>query len=88
MSRLAASFFATLEYLLLLIDLVCTAVRRGSDLVTDNLLRRQQLASLARATRKRPRLRAREKLFWVPVRAVRRDWRPHLVLVRPDTVFR
>ena len=39
-------------------------------------------------TRRRPRLRSRDQLFWVVVRTLRRDWRHHLVLVRPDTVVR
>src|ERR671932_676647 len=52
------------------------------------LLIRQQLTVLTRPTRRRPRLRSRDKVFWVLIRAFRRDWRQHLVLVRPDTVVR
>ena len=37
---------------------------------------------------RRPRLRAPDRLFWLLTRVVRRDWRRHLVLVRPDTVVR
>jgi transposase InsO family protein len=51
-------------------------------------LLRQQLLVLSRPTRQRPRLRARDRLFWLLIRLVRRDWRRHLVLVRPDTVVR
>ena len=88
MSRWAPSLFAMLEYLLLLIGVLRAAVRSRGDLAAENLLLRQQLAILARPTRKRPRLRPLDKLFWVLIRAVRRDWRRHLVLVRPDTVVR
>ncbi len=43
-----------LEYLLLLTNLFETLLRSRGNLVTSNLLLRQQLAVLARPTRKRP----------------------------------
>src|SRR5206468_4749582 len=79
---------AMLEYLLLLFSLVRATVRDREALVAENLLLRHQLAVLTRATRRRPRLRVRDKLFWVVVRALRRDWRRHLVVVRPESVIR
>src|SRR5881227_812455 len=54
----------------------------------EYLLLRHQLGVLTRPTWRRPRLRARDKLFWVVVRALRRDWRRHLVVVRPESVIR
>jgi hypothetical protein len=42
---------------------------------------------LTRPTRRRPQVRTRDKHFWIVVRWVRRDWRRHLVLVRPETVI-
>jgi putative transposase len=77
-----------IEYLFLLMALLRATVCDRSDLVAQNLLLRHQLAVLTRPTRKRRRLRAHDKLFWVLVRLVRRDWRRHLVLVRPETVVR
>src|SRR5438270_5803298 len=77
-----------LEYLLLLLSLLGSAMRDRDALVAENFLLRHQLAVLTRPTRKRPRLRARDKLFWVVVRALRRDWRRRLVLVRPESVIR
>ena len=77
-----------LEYLLLLLSLIRAAVRDREALVAENLLLRHQLAVLTRPTRKRPRLAARDQLFWVVVRALRGDWRRHLVLVRPESVIR
>jgi transposase InsO family protein len=56
--------------------------------VAENLLLRQQLLALTRPTRKHLRLRRRDRLFWTLIAAVRRDWRRHLVLVRPETVVR
>src|SRR5438874_13321573 len=77
-----------LEYLILLLSLLGSAVRDREALVAENLLLRHQLTVLTRPTRKRPRLRARDKLFWVVVRALRRDWCRHLVVVRPESVIR
>jgi hypothetical protein len=77
-----------LEYLLLLLSLIRATVRDREALVTENLLLRHQLAVLTRPTRKRPRLRTRDKLFWVVARALCRDWRRHLVVVRPESVIR
>ena len=51
-------------------------------------LLRQEFTVLSRSTRRRPRLRSYDQLFWGLVRALRRDWRQHLVLVRPYTVVR
>jgi hypothetical protein len=58
------------------------------DVVAENLLLRQQLMVLTRPTRRRPRTGARDELFWMLARFVRREWRRHLVLVRPETVVR
>ena len=63
-------------------------MRDREALVAENVLLRQQLAVLTRPTRKRPRLRTRDKLFWVVVRALRRDWHRHLVLVQPESIIR
>jgi transposase InsO family protein len=75
-----------LQYLSLLIDLGRAARRSRRELLAENLLLRQQLLVLTRPTRKRPRLAALDQLFWVVARRLLRDWRRHLVLVRPATV--
>jgi hypothetical protein len=51
------------EFLALLAAVSLAAVRTRADLVAENLLLRQQLAVLSRPTRKRSRLRARDRLF-------------------------
>ncbi len=76
------------ELLALLLAVLRAALRDRSELLTENLLLRHQLAVLTRPTRRRPRLRIRDSLLWVLVRRLRRDWRRHLVLVRPETVVR
>src|SRR6266511_719345 len=77
-----------LEYLRLLVALLRTALASRGDLIAENLLLRQQLAVLTRPTRKRPRLRARDKLFWLLARLARRDWRRHMLVVTPETIVR
>jgi hypothetical protein len=77
-----------LDYLLLLLGLFRATVCSRGDLVAENLLLRHQLAVLTRPTRKRPRLRTPDRLFWLLARVARRDWRRHLVLVTPETVVR
>ena len=77
-----------LEYLRLLVGVLRAGLCARSDLVAENLLLRQQLMVMSRPTRPRPRLRARDKRFWLLTRMVRWDWRRHLLLVQPDTVVR
>jgi putative transposase len=77
-----------LAYLLLLGALARGSVAGGAELAVENLLLRQQLAVLTRPTRKRPRLRRRDKLNWVLARRLWRPWTQHLVIVRPETVLR
>ncbi len=60
-----------LEYLRLLVGVLRAGLCARSDLVAENLLLRQQLLVLSRPTRQRPRLRARDKLFWLLTRSVR-----------------
>jgi transposase InsO family protein len=79
---------AVSELLNLLLASLRGAVRNRSDLVAENVLLRHQLAVLTRPTRRRPRLRTRDRLLWVLARRLRRDWRRHLVVVRPETVVR
>ena len=76
-----------IEFLgLLLVTLVGT-LRSRQRLLLENLLLRQQLQVALRAQH-RPRLRIRDKLFWLAVRCIHKNWRRHLLLVRPETVLR
>jgi transposase InsO family protein len=56
-------------------------------LIAENLALRQQLAVLSRSA-KRPRLRQRDRVFWVWISMLWRSWRSALVVVQPDTVMR
>jgi putative transposase len=55
------------------------------SLAAENLAMRQQLAAYER-TAKRPKLRARDRVFWVWLSRLWSDWRSALVIVQPATV--
>ena len=66
------------------IGLIC----RGHRAVAlETLALRQQLAALTR-TRKRPQLRPTDRLFWILLAKVWREWRTALLIVQPETVVR
>ncbi len=77
-----------LELIVLLLGALRALLSSRADLVAENLLLRHQLAVLTRPSRKRPPLRARDRLVWVLARRLCPGWRRHLVLVRPETVVR
>ena len=56
------------------------------SLAAENLALRQQLAILG-ASAKRPKLWARDRVFWVWLSRLWRDWRSVLVIVNPETVI-
>jgi putative transposase len=76
-----------LELFGLVLGTLWVAGRGRHALLVENLLLRQQLA-VALRSRRRPRLRRRDRLFWVLARWLTTEWRRQLVLVRPDTVVR
>src|SRR5207244_7340811 len=47
---------------------------------------RQQLAVFKRDV-KRPRLHRRDRLFWIGLRTIWKEWKSALVIVRPETVI-
>ena len=77
-----------LDYLLLLMAFARAVVCDRAELAVEDLVLRQQLAVLTRPTRKRPRLRRSDKVFWVLARRLWRRWSEHLAVVRPETVVR
>jgi hypothetical protein len=62
------------------------AFRPRASLVAENLLLRQQLAILCRAT-PRPRLRPIDRAFWVTASQRWSRWADVLAIVRPATVI-
>jgi len=58
-----------------------------ATLVAENLALRQQLAILQRA-RPRPKLRNRDRLFWIVLSRLWHGWQSVLLIVSPATVVR
>src|SRR2546425_7379550 len=73
-----------LVVLLRSIGLICCG---HQEVALENLALRQQLAALTR-TVKRPRLRSRDRLFWILLAKGWREWRTALMVVQPETVLR
>ena len=56
-------------------------------LAAENLVLRQQVIVLRRSV-KRPRLRNRDRLFWIAVCRLWKGWRSSLHILQPDTVVK
>jgi putative transposase len=68
-----------------LLTLLRALFRTRSDLALENLALRHQLMVLRRHV-KRPQLCQSDRLLWVMLSKAWKDWRPCLVLVKPETV--
>jgi len=64
-----------------------TSVVVRFHLALENLALRQQLAILERSG-KRPKLRQRDRVFWILLSVIWHDWRSALLIVKPETVIR
>ncbi len=62
-------------------------LRNRAELAVENLALRQQVVVLQRKS-KHPRLRNRDRIFWVWLSRVGVGWRSVVVIVQPDTVVR
>ena len=60
-------------------------LRITSFLATQNLALRQQLAVMKR-TNKRPKIKTRDRIFWVLLSRFWSPWRKSLIIVKPETV--
>ena len=70
-----------------LYQLLRALLKSRLSLVSENLALRQQLVIL-RSKPTRPGLRDRDRLFWVVLSHLWRDWRSVLVIVKPETVIK
>ena len=73
--------------LLLWIGAFLRLFRSRQSLLVENLALRQQVAVFKRR-RRRPRLTAADKLFWVLLHRFWSSWKTALIVVSPDTVVR
>ena len=70
------------------IDILLRALLLPRAVLAAELLAvRHQLGALQRSVR-RPRLRRRDRIFWVWLSRLWADWRPSLIIIKPDTVLR
>jgi hypothetical protein len=76
-----------LERLFVIGRALALALRGHRELVLENLALRQQLTALKRTTQ-RSHLQTRDRLFWIALAGIWRNWRTALVLVQPNTVVR
>jgi hypothetical protein len=61
-------------------------IRSRIDLQLENLALRHQIGVLQRSLKKRPKLTSMDRLHWVSLSRIWRDWRSTLAIVKPQTV--
>ena len=61
--------------------------RSRAALQRENLALRHQIGVLLRSARKRPKLAPLDRLLWVSLSRIWRDWRSTLAIVKPETVL-
>src|SRR5215831_12172421 len=64
-----------------------STIRTHRELALENLALRQQVA-VWKARQPRPQLTATDRIFWVVLSRLWKNWRSSLQLVRPETVVR
>src|SRR6266566_4639832 len=75
-----------LNAMLLGIRLVILVLSGQKQVALENAAMRQQLSVFKRDV-KRPRLSRWDRLFWIGLMTIWKDWRSALVIVRPETVI-
>ena len=73
--------------LALLVNLLQLAVKDRTQLVLENIALRHQLAVYKRSV-KRPNIKDGDRIFWLTVMRMLKEWREALVFVQPRTVIR
>src|SRR6516225_7030299 len=72
--------------LLALLIILRSLIRSRIDLQLENLALRHQISVFQRSLKKRPKLASMDRLLWVSLSHIWRDWRSALVIVKPQTV--
>src|SRR5271166_6477349 len=75
-----------LIFLTTLLAALRAIVRSRAALELENLALRHQIGALQRSATKRPKLTAGDRLLWLWLSSIWRDWRSALAIVRPETV--
>ncbi len=75
-----------LNSLLLAIRFLILVFSGHKQVALENIALRHQLAVFTRE-KKRPQLHDRDRLFWIALKNIWKDWRVALVFVQPETVI-
>jgi hypothetical protein len=86
-SHRPAKFSFMIKTLLKLILSIFLGSKKDYDLTLENFAPHQQPATMRRSA-KRPRLRTRDRLFWVLLSRFWTIWQEALIIVKPETVVR
>jgi hypothetical protein len=73
--------------LTILFTTLSSIYRSRAALQLENLALRHQIGVLQRSVRKRPKLTPGDRLLWVWLSRIWRDWRSALAIVKPETVL-
>src|SRR5215468_205426 len=75
-----------LNTILIVLRTICLIFGGHEQVALENLALREQLGIFQRSVR-HPKIRQRDRLFWVCLQKVWKQWRAALVIVRPETVL-
>jgi hypothetical protein len=75
-----------LNAIMLAVRFIILVFSGQKQIALENAALRQQLAAFKRSV-KRPKLRRRDRLFWIALKRIWKDWKSALVIVRPETVI-
>src|SRR5256884_8542570 len=75
-----------LKLIMVVIRFVILVFGGQKQVALENAVLRQQLAVFKRNI-KRPRLHRRDRLFWIGLRTIWKNWKSALVIVRPETLI-
>ena len=70
-----------------MLQVLSSALKSRAALQLENIALRHQIGVLQRSAKKRPALNNSDRLFWIGLSRVWREWRSALVIVKPDTVL-
>jgi len=76
-----------LIFLTTLLAILSSVLRPRAALQLENLALRHQIGVLQRSAAKRTKLTSGDRLFWICLSRLWRDWRSALAIVKPETVI-
>src|SRR3989440_7921357 len=83
---MTAKSFLMLNAIFVGIRFVILVLSGHRHVALEHAALRQQLAVFKRNI-KRPRLHRRDRLFWIGLRTIWKNWKSALVIVRPETLI-